>query len=67
MNYLVADGENSLKKDVYDDIPESSTCRRGAFRPPVPPPSPSIPLASLEQLLAPLNVIVQTLAAIDER
>jgi hypothetical protein len=26
MNYLVADGENSLKKDVYDDIPESSTC-----------------------------------------
>jgi hypothetical protein len=54
-------------KDVYDDVPESSTRHRGAFRPPVPPPSPLMPLASLEQLLAPLNVIVQSLVAIDER
>jgi hypothetical protein len=54
-------------KDVYDDVPESSTHRRGAFRPLVSPPSPPIPLASLEQLLAPLNAIVQRLAVIDER
>jgi hypothetical protein len=55
-----------LGTSVYDDVPESSTCRRGEFRPPVPPPSPLTPLASLEQLLAPLNAIVQRLAVIDE-
>jgi hypothetical protein len=54
-------------KDVYDDVPESSTRHRGAFRPPVPPPSPPMPPVSLEQLLAPLNAIVQSLVAIDER
>jgi hypothetical protein len=53
-------------KDVYDDVPESSTHRRGAFHPPVPPPSPPITPVSLEQLLAPLNAIMQKLAAIDE-
>jgi hypothetical protein len=54
-------------KNEYDDVPESSICRRGTFRPPVPPPSPLTPPASLEQLLAPLNAIVQRLATIDER
>jgi hypothetical protein len=54
------------RKDVYDDIPESSTRRCGAFHPPVPPPSPPMPPAILEQLLAPLNAIVQSLATIDE-
>jgi hypothetical protein len=54
-------------KGVYDDVPESSTRRRGAFCPPVPPPSPPMPLVCLEQLLASLNAIVQKLAAIDER
>jgi hypothetical protein len=53
-------------KDVYDDVPESSTRRRGAFHPPVPPPSPPIPPASLVQLLAPLNAIMQRLDMIDE-
>jgi hypothetical protein len=53
-------------KDVYDDVPKSSTSRHGAFRPHVPPPSPSISPASLEQLLAPLNAIMQRLATIDE-
>jgi hypothetical protein len=56
-----------LGKVVYDDVPESSTRYRGAFRPLVPPPSPPMPLVGLEQLLAPLNAIVQKLAAIDER
>jgi hypothetical protein len=54
-------------KDVYDDVPEFSTHCRGAFHPPVPPSSPSTPPVSLEQLLAPLNAIVQKLAVIDER
>jgi hypothetical protein len=53
-------------KDVYDDVPESSTHRRGAFHPLVPSPSPPMPPASLEKLLAPLNAIMQSLAAIDE-
>jgi hypothetical protein len=51
---------------VYDDVPKSSTHRRGAFRPPLPPPSPPMPPVSLEQLLALLNAIVQSLAAINE-
>jgi hypothetical protein len=51
---------------MYDDVPESSTHHRGTFRPPVPPPSPPMPLVSLEQLLAPLNTIVQRLTTIDE-
>jgi hypothetical protein len=54
-------------KGVFDDVPESSTRRRGTFGPPVPLPSPPTPPVSLEQLLAPLNAIVQRLAAIDER
>jgi hypothetical protein len=54
-------------KDVYDDVPEFSTHCRGTFHPPVPPPSPPTPLVSFEQLLVPLNAIVQKLAAIDER
>jgi hypothetical protein len=45
-------------KGVYDDVPESSTRRRGAFCPPVPPPSPPTPLVSLEQLLASQNAIM---------
>jgi hypothetical protein len=53
-------------KDVYDDVSESSNRHSGALRPSVRPPSPSIPPASLEQLWAPLNVIVQRLAMIDE-
>jgi hypothetical protein len=53
-------------KGMFDDFPESSTCHRGTFRSPVPPPSPLTPPVSLEQLLAPLNVIVQRLAAIDK-
>jgi hypothetical protein len=52
---------------MYDDVPESSTRCPATFRPPVPPPSPPTPLVSLEQLLAPLNAIMQRLAAIDER
>jgi hypothetical protein len=52
------------RKDVYDNVPKSSTRRRRAFCPPVPPPSPPIPPISLEQLLAPLNAIVQRLAVI---
>jgi hypothetical protein len=51
---------------MYDDVPESSTRRRGAFHPPVPPPSRPTPPVSLEQLLAPQNAIVQKLATIDE-
>jgi hypothetical protein len=54
-------------KDVYDDVPEFSTRHRGTFNPPVPPSSPPTPPISLEQLLAPLNAIVQKLAAINER
>jgi hypothetical protein len=52
---------------MYDDVPKSSTHHRGTFCPHVPPSSPLTPLVSLEQLLAPLNAIVQRLAAIDER
>jgi hypothetical protein len=51
-------------KGVFDDVLESSTRRRGAFRPPVPSPSPLMPPVSLEQLLAPLNAIVQRLVEI---
>jgi hypothetical protein len=54
-------------KGVYDDGPESSTLHRRTFHSPVPPPSPPAPPVSLEQLLAPLNAIVQRLVAIDER
>jgi hypothetical protein len=54
-------------KDVYDGTPELSTRHRGVFHPPVPPPPPLTPPVSLEQLLAPLNGIVQKLVAIDER
>jgi hypothetical protein len=54
-------------KGVYDDVLESSTRHLGTFHPPVPLPSPSAPLVSLEQLLAPLNVILQRLAAVNER
>jgi hypothetical protein len=53
-------------KGEYDDVPESSTRRRGAFRPPVPPPSPLTLPANLEQQLTPLNAIMQRLAAIDD-
>jgi hypothetical protein len=53
-------------KGMYDDVPESSTRRRGTFSLPAPPPSPLTPPVSLEQLLAPLNPIVQRLAAIGE-
>jgi hypothetical protein len=45
-------------KGMFDDFPESSTRHRGTFRSPVPPPSPLTSPVSLEQLLAPLNVIV---------
>jgi hypothetical protein len=55
-----------LGKDVFDDVPESSTRHRGAFRPPVPPPSPPMPPASLEQLLTLLNAIMQRLVEIGE-
>jgi hypothetical protein len=51
---------------MYDDVPESSTRCHGTFSLPVPPPSPPTPPVSLEQLLAPLNAIMQRLAAIDE-
>jgi hypothetical protein len=53
-------------KDVYDDVPKFSTHHCGTFHPPIPPSSPPMPPVSLEQLLAPLNAIVQKLAAIDE-
>jgi hypothetical protein len=48
-----------LGKGEYDDVPESSTHRHGTLCSPMP-------LASLEQLLAPLNAIVQRLTTIDE-
>jgi hypothetical protein len=51
---------------MYNDVPEFSTRHRGTFHPPVPPSSPPTPPVSLEQLLAPLNAIVQKLVAIDE-
>jgi hypothetical protein len=54
-------------KGEYDDVPELSTHHRGAFHPPVPPPSPLTPPVSLEQLLVPLNAIMQRLAVMDER
>jgi hypothetical protein len=54
-------------KDVYDVVPEFSTSRRGIFHPHIPPSSPPMAPVSLEQLLPPLNAIVQKLAAIDER
>jgi hypothetical protein len=66
MIYLWQMVQTRSGKGVYDDVPEPSTHRCAAFRPPVPPPSPPTPLVSLEQLLAPLNAIVQKLAAIDE-
>jgi hypothetical protein len=53
-------------KDAYDDVPEFSTHHHGKFHPPVPPSSPPTPPVSLEHLLAPLNAIVQKLAAINE-
>jgi hypothetical protein len=53
-------------KGVCDEVSKSSTHHRGTFHPPVPPPSPVAPPVSLEQLLAPLNAIVEGLAAIDE-
>jgi hypothetical protein len=45
-------------KGMIDDVPKSSTRRRGVFRPPVPPPSPLMPPVSLEQLLASQNAIM---------
>jgi hypothetical protein len=51
---------------VHDDVPKSSTHHQGTFHSPVPPPSPPAPTVSLEQLLAPLNAIVQRLVVIDE-
>jgi hypothetical protein len=51
----------------YDEVPESSNRRHEAFRPPEPPLSPPMLPTSLEQLLAPLNAIVQRLTTIDER
>jgi hypothetical protein len=54
-------------KGVYDDVPESSNRHHGTFHLPVPPPSPPAPPVSLEQLLAPLNAIMQRLVAIDEQ
>jgi hypothetical protein len=54
-------------KGDYNEVPESSTHHRGTFYPPVPPPSPPTPLVGLEQLLAPMNAIVQRLEAIGER
>jgi hypothetical protein len=54
-------------KGEYGEVPESSNRHRGAFRQPEPPPSPLTPPTSLEQLLTPLNAIVQRLTAIDER
>jgi hypothetical protein len=53
-------------KGVYDDVLESSTHHCGTIRSPVSPPSPPMRPVSLEQLLVPLNAIVQRLAAIDE-
>jgi hypothetical protein len=53
-------------KGVCDDVPESATRRRGAFRPPVPPPSPLMHPLSLEQLLASHNAIMQRLIQIGE-
>jgi hypothetical protein len=53
-------------KGEYDEVPESSNRHREAFYPPEPPPSPPMPPTSLEQLLAPLNAIVQRLIVIDE-
>jgi hypothetical protein len=47
---------------VYDGVPESSTCRHGAFCPPVPPPCPPMPPVNLEQLLVSQNTIMQRLA-----
>jgi hypothetical protein len=54
-------------KDVYDDVPEFSTRHRGTFHPHVPPSSPPVSPVSLEQLLAPLNAIMQKLVPINER
>jgi hypothetical protein len=54
-------------KGKYDEVPESSNSRHGAFRLPVPPRSPLAPPMSLEQLLASQNAIMQRLAEIDER
>jgi hypothetical protein len=56
----VADGRSG--KGVCDDVPESSTHRRGAFQSPVPPLSPLTPPVSLEQLLASQNAIMLRLA-----
>jgi hypothetical protein len=50
----------------YDDVPKSPTRHRGAFHPPVPPPSPLTSLVSLKQLLALQNAIMQRLAEIGE-
>jgi hypothetical protein len=53
-------------KGMHVDVPESSTCRRGTLRPPVPPPSPPTALVSLNQLLASQNAIMQRLVEIGE-
>jgi hypothetical protein len=55
------------RKGMCDDVSESSTRNRGAFRPLMPPPSPPTPLVSLEQQPASQNAIMQRLVAIDER
>jgi hypothetical protein len=51
---------------MYDDVPESSTHRHGAFHSLVPPPSPSTTPVSLEQLLASQSAIMQRLVEIGE-
>jgi hypothetical protein len=53
-------------KGKYDKVPESSNNCRGAFYPPVPPPSPPIPVVSPETLLASQNAIMQKLGEIGE-
>jgi hypothetical protein len=62
MDYLVADGANSLRQWHVQGCPRTfNPLSRGI------PPSPPMPLVSLEQLLASQNDIMQRLAEIDER
>jgi hypothetical protein len=55
MNYLVADGANSLRKRRIWWSPRVIKQSSGSFRPPVTPPSPPMPPMSLEQLLVSQN------------
>jgi hypothetical protein len=66
MNYLVADGANSLKKGRVWWCPWILNPSSWALHPHVPPPSRPTPLVSLEKLLASQNAIMQRLAAIDD-